>query len=220
MRTITEVYNNIPGREGLTPDWGFSCYIHEAKLLFDTGAKGDVLLSNMRVLGILPADIQSLALSHDHWDHTGGLQALLAENSAMEVFVHSGFSRETLGLIRNHTTPVIIEDWTEIAPGIATTGPLGTDIQEQSLAIDLAGGLLIITGCAHPHVSQIIDRVSREGTVWGVIGGLHTVTDGDIDALEGLAYVSASHCTDKIREIADRYPEAFRPGGLGAVHRL
>ena len=58
MRTITEVYNNIPGREGLTPDWGFSCYIHEAKLLFDTGAKGDVLLSNMRVLGILPADIQ------------------------------------------------------------------------------------------------------------------------------------------------------------------
>lgn len=220
MPTITEVYNNIPCQDGLNPDWGFSCYIHEAELLFDTGAKGDILLSNMRALGILPADIQSLALSHDHWDHTGGLGALLAENSAMEVFAHSGFTRETLGLIRNYTEPVIIDEWTEIAPGIAATGPLGTAIPEQSLAVDVADGLLIITGCAHPGISRIIDRVSREGPVWGVIGGLHTVTDEDIDSLEGLACVSASHCTDRINDIAERYPETFRPGGLGAVHRL
>lgn len=220
MLTITEVYNNIPYREGLTPDWGFSCLIEEEGLLFDTGAKGDVWVSNMQALGLDPAGIRYLVLSHDHWDHTGGLRAVLAANPSMEVFVHDGFSAQTLGLIREYTAPRIVEGWTEITDGIAVTGPLGTDIREQSLVVAATGGYLVVTGCAHPHISRIIDRVSQEGTVWGVIGGLHTVADEDIDALAGAAYLSASHCTDKIREIIERYPETFRPGGLGKVHRI
>ncbi|MEG3056769.1 MAG: MBL fold metallo-hydrolase [Methanoculleus sp.] len=105
MLTLTEVYNNIPYRRDLTPDWGFSCYIHEAGLLFDTGAKGSVLLANMQELGISPADVRHLILSHDHWDHTGGIQAILAANPSIEVFVHDGFSEETLELIRDTPPP-------------------------------------------------------------------------------------------------------------------
>lgn len=220
MLTITEVYNNIPHREGLTPDWGFSCLIGEAGLLFDTGAKGDVLVSNMQALGLDPADIKYLVLSHDHWDHTGGLRTVLAANPSTEVFVHGGFSAQTLGLIREYTAPQTIDGWTEITNGIAVTGPLGTDIQEQSLVVAAPDGYLVITGCAHPHISRIVDRASRKGTVWGVIGGLHTVTAEDIDTLAGAAYLSASHCTDKLRELRERYPETFRPGGLGKVHRI
>lgn len=220
MPTLTEVYNNIPYRRDLTPDWGFSCYIHEAGLLFDTGAKGSVLLANMQELGISPADVRHLVLSHDHWDHTGGIQAILAANPSIEVFVHDGFSEETLELIREYTAPTIVDTWTDILSGIAVTGPLENDVREQSLVVTVPGGLLIVTGCAHPHISRIINRVSREGPVWGLIGGLHTVTAEDIDALAGVAYISASHCTDKIREIEERYPETFRPGGAGKVHRL
>ncbi|MFY9194455.1 MAG: MBL fold metallo-hydrolase [Methanoculleus sp.] len=220
MLTLTEVYNNIPYRRDLIPDWGFSCYIHEAGLLFDTGAKGSVLLANMQELGISPADVRHLVLSHDHWDHTGGIQAILAANPSIEVFVHDGFSEETLGLIREYAAPTIVDTWTDILSGIAVTGPLENDVREQSLVVTVPGGLLIVTGCAHPHISRIIDRVSREGPVWGLIGGLHTVTAEDIDALAGVAYISASHCTDKIREIEERYPETFRPGGAGKVHRL
>ena len=220
MLTLTEVYNNIPYRRDLIPDWGFSCYIHEAGLLFDTGAKGSVLLANMQELGISPADVRHLVLSHDHWDHTGGIQAILAANSSIEVFAHDGFSEETLELIREYTAPMIVDTWTDILSGIAVTGPLENDVREQSLVVTVPGGLLIVTGCAHPHISRIIDRVSREGPVWGLIGGLHTVTAEDIDALAGVAYISASHCTDKIREIEERYPETFRPGGAGKVHRL
>jgi len=53
MLTITEIYNNIPCREGLTTDWGFSCLLNEAGLLFDTGERGDVLRSGStrRLLG-------------------------------------------------------------------------------------------------------------------------------------------------------------------------
>ena len=220
MPTLTEIYNNIPYRRDLTPDWGFSCYIHEAGLLFDTGAKGAVLLANMQELGISPADVRHLVLSHDHWDHTGGIQAILAANSSIEVFAHDGFSEETLELIREYTAPMIVDTWTDILSGIAVTGPLENDVREQSLVVTVPGGLLIVTGCAHPHISRIINRVSREGPVWGLIGGLHTVTAEDIDALAGVAYISASHCTDKIREIEERYPETFRPGGAGKVHRL
>ena len=219
MFTITEVYNNIPCREGLTEDWGFSCLIHEAGLLFDTGAKGDVLLSNMKALGIDPGDLRYLVLSHDHWDHIGGLEAVLAANPSMEVYVHDAFSEKTLSLVRNYTEPQIVDGWTEIADGIAVTGPLGTDIREQSLAVAVSGGYLVVTGCAHPHIGRIIEGMSREGRVWGVLGGLHTVSDEDIDALAGVAYLSASHCTDKIAELRERYPDSFRPGGVGKVHR-
>ena len=220
MLTVTEVYNNIPCRQDLTPDWGFSCLLEEAGLLFDTGERGDILLANMQALGINPASIRYLVLSHDHHDHIGGLAAILAANPSVEVFVHDAFSEKTLSLIREYSEPRIVGGWTEITDGIAVTGPLGTDIREQSLAVAVPDGFLVITGCAHPHISRIINRVSREGRVWGVIGGLHTLTDEDIDALAGAAYLSASHCTERIGELQERYPKTFRPGGAGKMHRI
>jgi len=220
MLTITEVYNNIPCREGLTTDWGFSCLLHQAGLLFDTGERGDVLLANMQALGIDPLSIRYLVLSHDHHDHIGGIAAVLARNPSAEVIVHDAFSEKTLGLIRRYTEPRIIGEWTEITDGIAVTGPLGTGIREQSLAVAVPDGYLIVTGCAHPHIGRIVERVSREGRVWAVLGGFHTVSGEDIDALAGVAYLSASHCTDRIGDLAERYPGSFRPGGVGKAHRV
>jgi 7,8-dihydropterin-6-yl-methyl-4-(beta-D-ribofuranosyl)aminobenzene 5'-phosphate synthase len=220
MFTITEIYNNIPCQEGLTPDWGFSCLINETGLLFDTGAKGEVLLANMQALRLDPAGIRYLVLSHDHWDHTGGLRAILAANPSVEVFVHNSFSTQTLGLIREYTTPLTVDGWTEITRDIAVTGPLGTGIREQSLVVSVPDGSLVITGCAHPHISQIIRQVARVRPVWGVIGGLHTVTDDDSDALARVAYLSPSHCTDRLNELQERYQGTFRPGGVGRRHQV
>jgi len=220
MPTIIEVYNNIPCRRGLTTDWGFSCLVEEAGLLFDTGERGDVLLANMQALGIDPASIRKLVVSHDDHDHIGGIATILAANPSIEVYVHDTFSEKTLSLIREYTEPRIVREWTEIAGDIAVTGPLEAHRREQSLAIRVPGGYLVVTGCAHPHISRIIERIARVGPVWGVIGGLHTVSDEDIEALAGVAYLSASHCTDKIAELAERYPASFRPGGAGKVHRV
>jgi 7,8-dihydropterin-6-yl-methyl-4-(beta-D-ribofuranosyl)aminobenzene 5'-phosphate synthase len=46
-------------------------------LFFDFGVDGDLLLHNLKVLGIDPQKLDALVLSHGHFDHYGGLKALL-----------------------------------------------------------------------------------------------------------------------------------------------
>jgi 7,8-dihydropterin-6-yl-methyl-4-(beta-D-ribofuranosyl)aminobenzene 5'-phosphate synthase len=64
------------------------------RLLFDTGQSGTVLLHNLQVAGIDPASISAVALSHAHYDHTGGLKALLAQISKIPLYAHSDLFRE------------------------------------------------------------------------------------------------------------------------------
>ncbi len=54
---------------------GFSALIEagDKKILVDTGATGIAVTHNLSLLGIRPEDIDIIALSHGHNDHTGGL---------------------------------------------------------------------------------------------------------------------------------------------------
>jgi 7,8-dihydropterin-6-yl-methyl-4-(beta-D-ribofuranosyl)aminobenzene 5'-phosphate synthase len=61
------------GEHGLS----FLIETEAGRVLYDTGQSGTVLLHNMAVLDIDPATIEALAISHAHYDHTGGLPALL-----------------------------------------------------------------------------------------------------------------------------------------------
>jgi 7,8-dihydropterin-6-yl-methyl-4-(beta-D-ribofuranosyl)aminobenzene 5'-phosphate synthase len=45
-------------------------------VLFDTGSTVDGLTHNLRVLGVDPAEIEAIVLSHGHFDHTTGLNGL------------------------------------------------------------------------------------------------------------------------------------------------
>ncbi|MBW2739319.1 MAG: hypothetical protein JRE64_10840 [Deltaproteobacteria bacterium] len=53
---ITIIYDNTAWDKNLTPDWGFSCLVeaYDRKILFDTGAKGSILLDNMKKLDVDP----------------------------------------------------------------------------------------------------------------------------------------------------------------------
>ena len=46
---ITIFYDNVVWEPAITPDWGFACLVETDGqiLLFDTGARGDILLGNM-----------------------------------------------------------------------------------------------------------------------------------------------------------------------------
>ncbi|MBP2147118.1 7,8-dihydropterin-6-yl-methyl-4-(beta-D-ribofuranosyl)aminobenzene 5'-phosphate synthase [Methanofollis sp. W23] len=220
MYTITEVYNNIPFDPALRTAKGFSCYIEEAALLFDTGGDPAILSANLKTLGIDPADIQTLVLSHDHWDHVGGLQAVLGRNPDLTVCIPDTFSEKTRVAVAAAGTVVVIDGWQELAPGLFTTGPCGEHPAEQSLALRTEQGYLLVTGCAHPHIGEIIRSVGNHGPVMGAIGGFHSVSDDDLDVLTTLVYLSPSHCTEGIETIREINTRAFKQGGAGQRHRF
>ncbi|MDO9575327.1 MAG: MBL fold metallo-hydrolase, partial [bacterium] len=85
---ITIIYDNEVWEKGLTSDWGFSALVevNNRKILFDTGANGAILLSNMEKLGIDPTSFSEVIISHYHWDHTGGLSDLLTRNRNIKVY--------------------------------------------------------------------------------------------------------------------------------------
>jgi 7,8-dihydropterin-6-yl-methyl-4-(beta-D-ribofuranosyl)aminobenzene 5'-phosphate synthase len=49
----------------------------DGRALFDTGQNGTILMHNLDLLGVDPGTIDAVAISHGHYDHTGGLSALL-----------------------------------------------------------------------------------------------------------------------------------------------
>ena len=76
---LTIVYDNNAFDPRLKTAWGFSALVEYDghTLLFDTGGDAPTLLENMDILEIDPAQIEKVVISHDHGDHTGGLEGLL-----------------------------------------------------------------------------------------------------------------------------------------------
>lgn len=81
-KTIRVLYDNNVFDQACGSDWGFACLISgtEKTILFDTGAKGDLLLANFEKMKLRPADVDLVVISHNHGDHTGGLLPFLKKN--------------------------------------------------------------------------------------------------------------------------------------------
>lgn len=86
MRIVTLIENLVYG-QGLVAEHGLSVYIEteHRKILFDTG-QSSLFLQNAQRLGVEIEDIDSLVLSHGHYDHTGGLYPFLEKNSKAKVY--------------------------------------------------------------------------------------------------------------------------------------
>jgi len=109
-------------------------------LLFDTGRSGTVLLHNLELLGIEPKAISALAISHAHYDHTGGLPALLDQVAGIPLYAHPDLFRErfsrreeslkSVGLplereaLEQQLMFQLSAEPTEIMPGVWTTGEI------------------------------------------------------------------------------------------------
>ena len=94
-----------------------------------------------------------------------------------------------------------------------STGELGDKIKEQSLILDTGKGLYVLTGCAHPGLSAIMDSALSFGKVKGIIGGLHD--SKEFERLEGLELVAAGHCTTHKEEIKKLFQAEYVEIGAG-----
>ena len=211
MTKITIVYDNEIYQEGLKSDWGFSCLIEKEKspkLLFDTGANGSILLSNMKKLGIDPLSIDEIFISHNHFDHIGGLSSFLNLNNKVKIYVPI-----SLRGIRNAKEIVYIDKPLSIHQNFFSTGQL--EGIEQSLAIKEEKGLVVIAGCSHPGVGKILEAAGQFGKVNVLIGGLHGFKDFNL--IGGLDFICPTHCTQFKEKIKELYPEKYISGGAGKI---
>ena len=217
---FTIVYDNETTRKDLIPAWGFACVIDFGwkKILFDTGWDGHILLSNMEKLGYMPEDIGVIILSHWHLDHIGGLPTILDKTSDIEVIIPDSFSKHlTKEIGRNHRVRPV-KDFVELFPDIWSTGELEGRFQdimicEQSLILKTSKGSVVITGCSHPDLGEIIGVTSKLGEIYGIIGGFHGFNK--IDLLGDIDLIVPTHCTQYKTEINEMYPDQVKSGGVG-----
>ncbi|MDK2891657.1 MBL fold metallo-hydrolase [Methanohalophilus sp.] len=210
MPKITVVDDNKTNGK-LNNGWGFSCLVEQGsnKVLFDTGWDGQALLENLEILGINPKTIDILVLSHQHWDHVGGVPHMLHAAGNLKVYVPSSFSPNLKKEISIHAEVAEVTNACEIIQGIYSSGELGEKTPEQSLIIKGKSGIFVITGCAHPGLSPILEVASSFGKIVGVLGGLHSLDE--IQLLENMKYIAAGHCTRRIEDLKSLYGNRYTP---------
>jgi 7,8-dihydropterin-6-yl-methyl-4-(beta-D-ribofuranosyl)aminobenzene 5'-phosphate synthase len=225
--TIKVLHDNYPYAQGLKTAWGFSALLigPERTILFDTGSDGELLLENMARLKVEPAAVDTVVLSHVHADHTGGLTGFLSENPCVQVFLLSSFPQRFKDTVRRYGTTVVeIEQPQQICANVYTTGLVGRLIKEQALIVRTERGLVILTGCAHPGVTHMVDGavdMFERDAVLLVMGGFHLewATARKIEKIvaaferHGVRYAAPTHCSGRnarkvfARHFNDRYIE-------------
>ena len=213
---ITIVYDNTSLKSNLQADWGFSCVV-EAKdaprILFDAGANGEILLSNMEKLGIDPVSIEEIFISHLHWDHIGGLNEFLKANPKVKKI----YLPSSMGLEKE----IVLKKPTKIHENIFSTGELEGIEQSMGVITNLSAktlkrkGVVLIVGCSHPYMGTILDTARRFGKIYAVIGGMHSFSEFGL--FKDIELICPTHCTQHKLELKRLYPEKFIEGGAGRV---
>jgi 7,8-dihydropterin-6-yl-methyl-4-(beta-D-ribofuranosyl)aminobenzene 5'-phosphate synthase len=233
--TLSVVYDNNEYDERLKTAWGFSCLVElgDKNILFDAGGDSPTLLDNLKRLGIDPKEFDIIVLSHIHGDHTGGLAGVLEANSNVTVYLPESFPKSFKAKTKSYgATYVEVGGPAKILGGAYTTGELGTWIKEESLILRTNKGLVVITGCAHPGIVNIVRKAKAitNEDVYLVFGGFHLGAASDADLRQvvnafrelGVKKAGPCHCSgDRCRELfEEEYRDDFVDVGVGKIIKI
>jgi 7,8-dihydropterin-6-yl-methyl-4-(beta-D-ribofuranosyl)aminobenzene 5'-phosphate synthase len=207
--------------------WGFSALVELGGkvVLFDTGGDPEVLRRNVEALGVDLSKVDAIVISHEHWDHAGGLSYPLSKKADPKVYVPSGTASKLAASCPAPAELVELADPTEIFPGISTTGTLRGPADEQGLVLETAKGRVLVTGCAHPGVVELAKAAKGSGgKLYLAVGGFHMGgmsadrIDEIVAQMQKLTQKAAPcHCTGEaaIKRFAEAFGDGFVKVGAG-----
>ena len=169
---LSVLVENTVSQEGLRAEHGFSVCLETPRgnVLWDTG-QSPLFIGNARKMGIPIENVSCIALSHGHYDHTGGLSAILMLNPRIKVYGHPDIfiqrftrNRSNVHSERPIGSPIVKEivqakcqslelnrQPVEIIPGVFLTG----EIPRKTQCEDTGGNFFLNVECTVPD--PIID---------------------------------------------------------------
>jgi len=234
---VKVLYDN-EAKRGLRSGHGFSCFVNN-KILFDSGEDSESLSHNMKRMMVDSKEIEAVVISHDHWDHTGGLWEILKNKKGIKVYACPSFSDTFKNCVKESGGKlVIVNEPMEISKNIFVTGEMkakhkGEDLVEQSLVVNGDKGTSVITGCAHYGIVKTLRKIKKIFQIkdfYMVFGGFHS-RDFDREKSEKMIKdlfkikiekVGPTHCSGtKVRRIfSSRYNDKYIPVKAGHIIQL
>ena len=193
-------------------EWGFSAWIESkgSSILYDAGHT-DIWRENALALKIPLDSCDMVALSHHHWDHTGGLR-YHEFSGKKRLIAHPDLPEKLDEKIR----AVVERDFgvelssspVEIAPDVFFLGeiPRKTDFEkgmhkddpmtdDTALVVRTPSGCVVISGCAHAGICNICEY-AKEVTgqkLRSVIGGFHLKKEDTLQVEKTIEYFKAEN---------------------------
>ena len=197
MKLVT-LMENTTACDNLRCEHGLSLYLETGnhKILFDAG-QSSAFAENAEKLGVDLREVDFAVLSHGHYDHGGGLEEFLKINNTAPVYISShafephysanGYIGLDLQLQGREQLRAVAEE-TALAEGItlyqlevvpADTAGLEMEEQgqrkpddfrhEQYLLVEEGGKRILISGCSHKGILQIMEAFRPDI----LVGGFH-----------------------------------------------
>lgn len=182
-------------------------------------------MRNIRTIALL---LLILFQSCEHGDHTGGISSFVKMKTDIPVIIPESFSGSFKKQMSAYgLKPVLINEAAEICDHLYTSGEFDYRIAEQSLVLDTRKGLVVMTGCAHPGITEMLKVIKKDfiKNIYMVFGGFHLMDKSQkemgkiISEMKSLGVVKcgATHCTgnDQIEMFRKAFGEDYFELGVG-----